>query len=79
MGFFRRVLKAIWYPSTDLGMTFMWLQVLFSVIMIAAALVLESLGVKGIPSWFRFMLGGFASFTLVHLVILLRYILRYGL
>jgi len=76
LGFFRQVLKAIWYPNTELGMVFMWLQLLFCVIMIAVTLVLESLGVKGIPFWFCFAFGGFASFTVVHLVILLRYISR---
>ncbi|WP_027719233.1 hypothetical protein [Desulfovirgula thermocuniculi] len=72
--FFKQILRAVWYPDTDFGLSFMWLQVLATVALSTVALVLGSLGIDEIPFWFRFVFGSYALFTAVHVMVLARYI-----
>ena len=74
IGFLRQIFKTVWYPDIDFGLSFMWLQVSVTVALSTVVLVLGNLGIDEIPFWFRFVLGGYALFTAVHVVVLARYI-----
>ena len=68
-----KALKALWYPNTELGMTFMWLQILATFVIVSILTILGSMGIKIWPSWFRLVLGGYAFLSAVHTIVFLRY------